>query len=103
MDGPTINVYRVQLGGVIPLTRYYYCIYCEHELTDWVMEQSPSEPSTCPNCQAHIAEKEIAQAQRDTKYGCVWTLVSIVGLILASAAAVGVAWLFTGPRPWIKF
>jgi hypothetical protein len=103
MDVPTINVYRVELGGVIPLARYFSCAYCEHDLTDWVMEQRSSEPSTCPNCGALIAEKDIAQAQRDTKYGCLWTLASIVGILLALAATVGVIWLFTGPRPLIQF
>jgi hypothetical protein len=102
MDVPTINVYRVELG-FIPLTRYYHCVYCEHDLTDWVVEQPPGEPSACPNCEGHIAARDIAQAQRDTKYGCLWTIASIVGFAIAAAAAVGVIWLFTGPRPLITF
>ena len=103
MDVPTINVYRVEFGGVIPLTRYYSCVHCEHDLTDWVEKQSASEPSSCPNCGVRIDERDIAQAQRDTKFGCLWTLASIVGIILAFAVAVGVVWLFTGPRPLIQF
>jgi hypothetical protein len=100
---PAFSVYRVTLAGLIPLTRYYSCIHCEHDLTDWVMKQSTSEPSTCPNCEVRIDERDIAGAQRDTKFGCLWTLASIAALILATAAIVGVIWLFTGPQPLIRF
>ena len=100
---PAFGVYQVTLGGLIPLTRYYNCIHCEHDLTDWVMKQSPSEPSTCPNCEVGIDESDIAQAQRDNKFGCLWTLASIAGLLLATAALVGIIWLFTGPQPLIRF
>ena len=100
---PTLDVCRVALGGVIPLTRYYSCMRCEYDLTDWVTEQPPGESSHCPNCEVRIDERDIAQAQRDTKLGCLYTLTSIVGLILAMAALVGVVWLFTGPQPLIRF
>ena len=100
---PAFSVYRVTYGGLIPLARYYHCTRCEHDLTDWVMKQSPSEPSTCPNCEVRIDEKDIAQAQRDTKLGCLWTLVSIAGLILAAAAIVGVVWLLTDPQLLNRF
>jgi DNA-directed RNA polymerase subunit RPC12/RpoP len=100
---PAFSVHRVTLGGLIPLARYYNCMRCDHYLTDWVMKQSPSDPSTCPNCEVRIDERAIAQAQRDTKLGCLWTLASIAGLILAAAAIVVVIWLFTGPQPLIRF
>jgi hypothetical protein len=82
---PAFTVHRMTLGGLIPLARYYYCIHCEHDLTDWVMKQSPSEPSTCPNCEVRIDERDIARAQRNTKLGCLWTLVSIACLFLITA------------------
>jgi hypothetical protein len=93
---PAFHVHRVMLGGLVPLARYYNCIRCDHDLTDWVMEQSPGQPS-CPNCEARIDEKDIAQAQYDTKFGCLWTIASIAGIILATAGLVGIIWLFTGP------
>jgi DNA-directed RNA polymerase subunit RPC12/RpoP len=99
---PAFIVHRVTFGGLIPLARYYYCIHCEHELTDWVMQQSPSESLACPNCEARIDARDIAQAQRDTKLGCLWTPVSIACLVTALAAVVGVVWLLTGPKPWIR-
>ena len=100
---PSFNIHRVTFGGLIPLARYYNCIHCDQNLTDWVMKQSPSEPSTCPNSQIRIDEGDIARAQRDTKLGCLWTLASIAGLILAMAAIVAIVWQFTGPRPLIRF
>ena len=97
------KVDRVMLAGLIPIARYYYCAHCEHDLTDWVMKQSRSESSTCPNCEIRIDERDIAQAQRDTRLGCLWTLVSIVCLLVAAVAVVGVVWLMTGPQPLIRF
>lgn len=102
MRVPAFNVHKVTLGGLIPLARYYHCIYCDHDLSDWVMQQSPSEPSACPNCEVPIFEKDISQAQRDTKLGCLWTLVSIALLILIFAGTAGVIWLITGPQPLIR-
>jgi hypothetical protein len=95
-------VHRVTFGGLIPLARYYYCGHCEHDLSDWVMKRSPSEPSRCPNCHADVGEKDIARARRDTKLGCLWTVVSIFGLLLGLAAVVGIVWLVTGPQPLIR-
>jgi DNA-directed RNA polymerase subunit RPC12/RpoP len=100
---PGLIVHRVTFGGLIPLARYYNCTRCDHDLTDWVMKRSPNEPSTCPNCEVRIGETDIARAQRDTKLGCLWTLVSIVGLVLASALVVGVVWLLTDPRLLNRF
>jgi len=106
MDDPTrvpaFNVYRATIGGLIPLARFYTCIYCEQDLTDWVMQQSPGQPSACPNCEVDIDEKDIAQAHRDTKFGCLWTLVGVASVIMVSAAIVGVLWLVTGPQPWLR-
>ena len=99
---PAFAVHRVTFGGLIPLARYYNCIHCEHDLTDWVMKQSPRESSNCPNCEVRIDARDIAQAQRDTKLGCLWTPVSIVCLLLVFAAVVGVLWLITGPQPLIR-
>jgi hypothetical protein len=103
LHAPTLDVHRVTLGGLIPLARYYSCIRCDHDLSDWVMEQSACEPSPCPNCHASIDASDIAQAQRDTRFGCFWTLASIVGFVGVMAALVGVLWLFTGPQPLIRF
>jgi hypothetical protein len=100
---PAFKVDRLMLAGLIPIARYYYCAHCEHDLTDWVMKQSRSESSTCPNCEIRIDERDIAQAQRDTKLGCLWTLVSIACLLVAAAALVGLVWLMTGPQPLIRF
>jgi hypothetical protein len=101
--GPAFHVDRVLLSGLIPIARYYTCIYCGHDLTDWIMTQSINEPSLCPNCEIPISERDIARAQRDTKLGCLWTLLSIACLLLGFAAVVGVVWLLTGPRPLIRF
>ena len=79
---PAFRVHKVTLGGLIPIGRYFHCIYCDQDLTDWVMKQPPAEVSACPNCQARIEERDIAQAQRDTKLGCLWTVLSVVVLIL---------------------
>ena len=95
---PAFSVYQVTMGGVILLTCYYSCIHCEHDLTDWVMKQSPSEPSACPNCEVRIDERDIAKAQRDAKREPLWTLVSIVCFFLVLAGITGVIWLVTGPR-----
>ncbi len=94
---PAFNVHRVMLGGLIPLARYYNCIHCDQDLTDWVMQQSPGEPATCPNCAARVDERDIARAQRDTKLGCLWTVGSIACLLLGFAAVVAIIWLVTGP------
>jgi hypothetical protein len=102
-ETPSFTVHRVTFGGLIPLARYYNCTRCERDLTDWVMKQSPSEPSSCPNCKVRIGERDIARAQRDTKLGCLWTFVSIAGLVLASAVVVGVVWLLTDPRLLNRF
>lgn len=102
-DANGLSVCRVTFGGLIPLTRYYYCPRCEQDLTDWVMTQSPSERSACPNCELGIGAPDIARAQRDTKLGCVWTLASIVGLLLAAAIVVGVVWVLTDPRLLNRF
>ena len=99
---PAFNVHEATMGGLIPLARYYYCISCEHDLTDWVMKQSAGVSSICPNCQVHIDEKDIAQAQRDTRFGCLWTIVAIASLFLFMAAILGLVWLMTGRRPWIR-
>lgn len=100
---PAFSSHRVLLAGLIPIARYYNCNYCDHDLSDWVMQQSPSEPSTCPNCEVRIDERDIAQAQRDTKLGCLWTLVSIACLLFGFAAVVGIIWLVTSPQPLIRF
>ena len=100
---PAFSVERVLLCGLIPIARYYSCIHCGQDLTDWVMSQSLSEPSTCPSCEVEINERDIARAQRDTKFGCLWTLVSIVWLVLGFVALAGVVWMFTGPQPLIRF
>ncbi len=81
---PAFNVHRVLLTGLIPLARYYNCIYCDHDLSDWVMKQSPTEPSFCPNCEA-------------------WTLVGIACLLVVFAAVVGVIWVLSSPQPLIRF
>jgi hypothetical protein len=94
---PAFSVNRVLLCGLIPIARYYNCIHCGHDLTDWVKTQSLSEPTSCPNCKAGIDKRSIAQAQRDAKLGCLWTLVSIACLLVGFAAVVGVIWLMTGP------
>ena len=97
-QAPAFRVHQATMCGFIPLARYFSCARCERELTDWVMKQSVGEPSACPNCEVRIGEKDLAQAQRDTKLGCLRTLVAIVCGFLALAAAVGVAWLMTDPR-----
>jgi DNA-directed RNA polymerase subunit RPC12/RpoP len=100
---PAFSVHRVTIGGLIPLARYYNCIRCDQELTDWVLKQSPAESSACPNCEARIDERDIAQAQRDTRLGCVWTLVGVASVLLVTIALVGIIWLFAGPQPLIRF
>jgi DNA-directed RNA polymerase subunit RPC12/RpoP len=100
---PAFHVDRVLLSGLIPIARYYSCIRCGHDLTDWVMTQSPNQGANCPQCGVRIDERDIAQAQRDTKLGPVWTLLTIVCLILGVATLVGMIWVMTGPQPLIRF
>ncbi len=85
----TFRVHQVRLAALLPLARYYNCFHCQHELTDWVMKQAPTKPSACPNCGFRIDEKDIAQAQRDTKLGCWWTLVGVALVLLVPAAIFG--------------
>ena len=100
---PAFNVYLVELCGIIPLTRYYSCVHCEYDLTDWITKQSPGESSACPNCDVRIDESDIAQAQHHDKFIYLWMLAKIAGLILAMAAAAGFIWLFVGPGRLIQF
>ena len=96
---PAFIVVKMTIAGFVPAGRLYYCVHCEQDLSDWVMKQSPDEPSACPHCEIPIAAEQIFQAQRETKIGCLLSLVGFASLILIPAAIVGVLWLMHAPRP----
>jgi hypothetical protein len=43
--------------------------------------------------------EHIAQAQRETKIGCLLSLAAFAAMFLVPAAFVAVMWLIYGPRP----
>ena len=54
------------------------------------------------NAQASLPRRT-SRSAADTKFGCLWTLLSIIGLTVGTAVVVAVIWLFTGPNPMIRF
>jgi DNA-directed RNA polymerase subunit RPC12/RpoP len=97
-SAPAFIVYKVTMSGVVPLARYYHCAGCERDLSKWIMQQTPGEASACPHCEIPIDAQQIAQAQRETKMGCFYTIASIALLFFGLVALVAVIWLVTGLR-----
>jgi len=52
------------------------------------MKQSPDRPSACPKCDLSIKAQHIAQAQRESKIGCLLTLIAFASWFLIPAAIV---------------
>ena len=96
---PAFIVVKMTIAGFVPSGRLYYCSQCEHDLSDWVMTQSPDGASACPRCKVPIAGQQISQAQRETRNGCLLSLVGFALLLLIPAAIVAVLWLMYAPRP----
>lgn len=96
---PAFIVIKMTIAGFVPTGRLYYCIYCEQDLSDWVMKQSPDEPAACPHCEVPIEAAQISQAQRETKIGCLLSLVGFASLLLIPVAIAAVLWLMYAPRP----
>lgn len=95
---PAFIVYRMTIAGFMPSGRLFYCIRCQQDLSDWVMTQSRSETTACPHCEAPVDAEHIAQAQRETKMGCLWSLVGFACMLLLPAAFAALMWLLYGPR-----
>jgi DNA-directed RNA polymerase subunit RPC12/RpoP len=91
------SVHRTTLLTIIPLAHFYGCIRCGHDLTDWVLKQSPDAPTACPNCAVRIDANNIAAAQQDTRLGCLRTLVGVVAFLLIGAAVVAISLAPKGP------
>lgn len=90
-------VYKTTMLGFVPVGRLYYCIRCEQELSEWVMKQPADESSACPHCHYPIQAEHIAQAQRETKVGCLLSLLGFASLFLIPAAIIAVTLLLSRP------
>ena len=86
-------VYKSSIG-FIPVDRSYYCIACEQDISLWVLKQPRDEDTACPHCGMPIDAEHVAQAQRETKFGCLLSIVALASLFLIPAAiAVVTVWL----------
>jgi hypothetical protein len=95
---PSFTVRKMAIAVLFPVAHFYYCIECENELSEWIMEQSPGNPTACPHCNCPIEAEHIAQAQRETKTGFLLSIGCFGSLFLVPAAIAAVIWLVNTAR-----